>query len=57
LFQNAPNAPIVLVGTKLDLKQEYEKIPDKRAKVVPTPEVFNFDIYIGDLGIESCSDT
>eukprot|EP00347_Sterkiella_histriomuscorum_P004420 403360527 len=38
LFQNAPNAPIVLVGTKLDLKNEYEQIPDKRMKVVPSSE-------------------
>ena len=39
LFQNAPNAPIILVGTKLDLKQEYEKDPEKRKKVVSSADV------------------
>ena len=52
LFQNAPNAPIVLVGTKLDLKQEYEKIPDKRSKVVPQSEVSK-DYLIPIQGIKA----
>ena len=35
LFQNAPNAPIILVGMKSDLKRDYEANPEKTAKVVP----------------------
>ena len=35
LFQNAPNAPIILVGTKSDLKKEYESNTQKQDKVVP----------------------
>ena len=37
LFQNAPNSPIILVGTKSDLKMAYEGT-DKDSKIVPTSD-------------------
>jgi GTPase SAR1 family protein len=38
LFQNAPNAPIILVGTKSDLKKEFEGT-EKQGKIVPEADV------------------
>ena len=38
MFQNAPNAPIVLVGTKSDLKKQYESDPARKGRIVTEQE-------------------
>jgi len=53
LYQNA-NAPIILVGTKSDLKKEYEANPSKAGNVVSQSEVKLFIVSLLDYsGAES----